>query len=67
MTLSELLELPATVSVETAARALGIGRNKAMELIRDGSFPAKTLRLGGVTKIPTASLWEALGVPMLPR
>ncbi len=67
MTLGELLELPAIVNVETAARALGIGRNKAMDLIRAGSFPAKTLQLGATVKVPTASLREALGLPMVVR
>ncbi|MER5639383.1 DNA-binding protein [Kitasatospora sp. NPDC002227] len=63
MTLRELLDLPAIVSVETAARAFGIGRNKAMDLIRSGDFPAKTLQLGGTMKVSTASLREVLGLP----
>ncbi|WP_233288991.1 helix-turn-helix domain-containing protein [Kitasatospora sp. MBT63] len=67
MTLRELLELPAIVNVETAARAFGIGRNKAMDLIRAGQFPAKTLRLGATVKVPTASLREALGLPTVLR
>ncbi len=67
MTLRELLDLPAIVNVETAARAFGIGRNKAMDLIRAGDFPAKTLKLGGTVKVPTASLREALGLPMVLR
>ncbi|MFE6188071.1 DNA-binding protein [Streptomyces sp. NPDC056465] len=67
MSLSEVLALPATVNVVTAARALGIGHNKAYDLIRAGTFPVRTLPLGGTVRIPTAALWEALGVGSLPQ
>ncbi|MFJ5307425.1 helix-turn-helix domain-containing protein [Streptomyces sp. NPDC088350] len=46
----------------TASRALGISRDKAYELIRNGTFPVRTLALGGKTRVPTAELWKALGV-----
>ncbi|MBO0512400.1 DNA-binding protein [Streptomyces beijiangensis] len=62
MTLQELLALPLTVSVETAARALGIGKSKAYELLRRDEFPVRTLKLGEVVKVPTGALWEVLGV-----
>ncbi|MFI9149515.1 DNA-binding protein [Streptomyces sp. NPDC053367] len=62
MTLEELLALPPTVNVTTAARALGIGVHKAYSLIRNGSFPVQTLRLGSTVKVPTAALWAVLGV-----
>lgn len=62
MGMEELLALPATVNVVTAGRALGISPNTAYELIRNGEFPVRTLRLGQVLKVPTALLWEALGV-----
>ncbi|MEU0722770.1 DNA-binding protein [Streptomyces sp. NPDC006140] len=62
MGLEELLSLPATVNVTTAGRALGIGRDKAYELIRSGAFPVRTLVLGGTTRVPTAELWKVLGV-----
>ncbi|WP_280886877.1 helix-turn-helix domain-containing protein [Streptomyces sp. LBL] len=62
MGLEELLALPATVNVTTAARALGISRDKAYELIRTESFPVRTLALGGKTRVPTAELWKVLGV-----
>ena len=52
----------ATVNVTTAGRALGIGHNKAYELIKTGRFPVRTLQLGEVIRIPTAALWEVLGV-----
>ncbi|WP_432034226.1 DNA-binding protein [Streptomyces antibioticus] len=62
MGMEELLALPATVNVVTAGRALGISPNTAYELIRNGEFPVRTLRLGSTLKVPTALLWEALGV-----
>ena len=65
MSLDELLALPATVNVVTAARALGIGHNKAYDLIKAGEFPVRTLTMGNTVRIPTAALWEALGVSLL--
>ncbi|MFD9792137.1 DNA-binding protein [Streptomyces sp. NPDC059070] len=62
MTLDELLALPPTVSVSTAARALGIGAHKAYNLIKMGSFPVRTLTLGSTVKVPTAALWRVLEV-----
>lgn len=62
MGLEELLALPATVNVTTAGRALGIGRDKAYELIRTGNFPVRVLSLGETVRVPTAELWRALGV-----
>ncbi|WP_253917176.1 DNA-binding protein [Streptomyces sp. MNP-20] len=62
MTLQELLALPPTVNVVTAARALGIGTHKAYDLIKEGSFPVQPLVLGRTVKIPTAALWKVLGV-----
>ncbi|MFD8379034.1 DNA-binding protein [Streptomyces sp. NPDC059679] len=62
MSLEELLALPATVNVTTAGRALGIGRDKAYELIRSGQFPVRTLPLGATVRVPTAELWKVLGV-----
>ncbi|WP_395371382.1 DNA-binding protein [Streptomyces tubercidicus] len=62
MGLEELLALPATVNVMTAGRALGIGRDKAYELIRAGGFPVRTLMLGGTVRVPTVELWKVLGI-----
>jgi hypothetical protein len=62
MGVEELRGLPATVNVTTAGRALGIGRDKAYELIRKGVFPVRTLSLGDTVRVPTAELWRILGV-----
>lgn len=62
MSVEELRGLPATVNVTTAGRALGIGRDKAYELIKKGAFPVRTLSLGDTVRVPTAELWRILGV-----
>lgn len=62
MTSAELLALPPTVDLRTAARALGIGRNVAYELAARGEFPVRLLRLGVQYRIPTAELLRLLGV-----
>lgn len=62
MTMAELVALPPAVSVTTAARALGIGKDKAYELIKAELFPARVITLGATCRVATASLWEVLGV-----
>ncbi len=63
MTRAELLALPAAVPVwPTGARALGIGRTKAHQLVRAGEFPVPVLRLGGMYRIRTADLLALLGI-----
>jgi len=59
---ADLRDLPPVVNVETAAAMLGIGRSGAYELIRCGTWPTPTLRLGKLIRIPTASLLELLRV-----
>ena len=53
---AELSALPPLVDVPTAARALGIGRGLAYDLVRSGSWPTPILRMGKLIRIPTASL-----------
>lgn len=49
-----------TVNVETAARALGIGRSLAYELVRTDQFPVPVLRLGSRLVVPRAPLEKLL-------
>jgi excisionase family DNA binding protein len=67
MTRDELLGLPSTIDVPTAARALGIGSNKAYELIRAGKFPVRPLVLGRQIRIPSEALRIALGYEPIDR
>jgi len=62
MTRDELASLPAVVDVPTAAKALGLSRNLAYELIRDGGWPTPWYRLGRLIRIPTAPMLALLGI-----
>jgi len=62
LTRAELLALPVTVNLPTAARALGLGRSTAYGLARRGEFPCRVLRVGSSYRIPTADLMRVLGV-----
>jgi hypothetical protein len=63
MTRSELLALPAAVPLwPTGARALGVGRTKAYELVHAGQWPTRVLRLGSLIRVPTAELLDLLGI-----
>lgn len=53
MTPSELLSLPVTVDLATAARALGIGRDKARALAASGDLPCAAHRLGHSWRVVT--------------
>lgn len=58
----ELLALPVTVDISTAARALGLGRSTAYDLARCGEFPCRILRIRSSYRVPTAELLKVLGV-----
>src|SRR4051812_44883036 len=65
MNRDELLALPATTDVPTAARALSCGRTLAYQLIKAGRFPARVVRLGSRYRVVVGGpdgLWAALGI-----
>lgn len=62
MTLREVLSLPVTINVTTAASALGMGPNKAYEAIKAGTFPLDLIVVSGTRRVLTASLWRLLQV-----
>ena len=62
MTRSELLALPVVVDVTTAARALGLGRSTAYELVRRREFPCRGLLVGRSYRVPTSDLLRVLGI-----
>lgn len=59
-TLAEVRAWPATVSVDLAARAIGISKSGAYECIRVGTFPARVLRVGGRVRVITSSIVAVL-------
>jgi hypothetical protein len=50
-----------TVSIDFAARKLGIGRTMAFQLASRGEFPCRVLRIGRLYKVPVAELERLLG------
>ena len=61
MTLEQLLNLPVTVPLVTAAAAFGLRRTKAHDLARAGEFPCRVIKVGQRYKVPRSALLEALG------
>lgn len=62
MTSEELAALPVVISLETAARAIGIGRDRAYALARTGKFPVRILPgRSGRYRISKADLLAYLG------
>ncbi|WP_131743424.1 helix-turn-helix domain-containing protein [Actinomadura roseirufa] len=62
MSQDELVALPASISVETAARAIGLGRTRAYQLARRGEFPCKVIRIGASYRVVTVDLRRPLGI-----
>jgi hypothetical protein len=62
MTRAELLALPVTVDIGTAARALGLGRSTGYDLARRHEFPCRVLHVGSSYRVPTADLLRVLGI-----
>jgi predicted DNA-binding transcriptional regulator AlpA len=61
-TLREAQNLPATLSLIEAGRWLGIGRTSTYQMIKDGCFPIRTLRLGRQLRIATCDLLDYLNI-----
>jgi excisionase family DNA binding protein len=59
-TISDLRNGPPTVSLLTAAAAIGIGRTKAYDLARQGKFPVTATRVGSTYRVPVAELLRFL-------
>ena len=56
VTVDELREMPGTVSVETAAAALGIGRSTCYQAIANDEAPFKVIAVGRRIRVITAGL-----------
>lgn len=55
-TLDQIREWPATISVSTAAPAIGISPSYFYELAARNQAPCRVLRVGGRYRVVTASL-----------
>jgi hypothetical protein len=58
----ELLALPAVIDLDTANRALMIGRSTGYGLAKRGEYPVKVLKLGNAYRVVTADLLKLLGL-----
>jgi hypothetical protein len=65
-TSDELLTLPAVIDLDTANRALMIGRSTGYALAKRGEYPVKVLRLGNTYRVVTADLLSLLGLGRQP-
>ena len=63
MEIDELLALPVSFSVLVAARAHGLRRSTAYNLVKSGQFPCPVRRLGRELKVTRADLFKSLGYP----
>lgn len=66
MSMEEVLQLPVSFDLETAGRAIGIGRTKAYEMARKGQFPCKVLKLGNQYRVTRTELFQLLGLDNTP-
>jgi hypothetical protein len=66
LTGEELLGLPAVIDLDTANRALLIGRSTGYGLAKQGEYPVKVLRLGNAYRVVTADLLKLLGLERQP-
>lgn len=66
MTRDELLALPATIDLATAARALGVGRGKAYEMVKRDEFPVPVIRFGSRIRVITEYLLRLLEIERFP-
>ncbi|WSS24619.1 hypothetical protein OG519_28320 [Streptomyces sp. NBC_01190] len=66
MTGEEILGLPAVIDLDTANRAIMIGRSTGYALARQGRYPVRVLRLGNAYRVVTADLLKLLGLERQP-
>lgn len=62
MTTRQLMELPVNVPVIATGAAIGLSRNGIYQLLREGRFPIRTVKVGRQTFVPKAELLRFLGM-----
>lgn len=55
-----------TISVDVAAKVLGVSPSGAYTSIRQGSFPVNVIKIGSRYAVPTRPLCDLLGLDELP-
>ncbi|MFJ5228794.1 helix-turn-helix domain-containing protein [Kitasatospora sp. NPDC088391] len=66
MGFAEAFDLPLSIDLRTAARAVGVCPGTAYKLIRLGAFPCPVLRVGRKYRVATTDLLRALGIEERP-
>lgn len=64
LSLGQIMRLPSSVDLITAARALRLSRNKAYALAKAGEFPCRVIRINDMYRVPTAELLTVLGIDL---
>ncbi len=62
MSPEDVRSLPVVVDLPTAAKALGVGRYVAYEMVRQDKWPTPVIRVGRHIRVPRAALLEVLGI-----
>lgn len=62
LTRAEILALPAAIDLDTANRALALGRSTGYALAKRGQYPCRGLRFGNAYRVITADLLTILGI-----
>ena len=63
--MEDLLDLPVSFGIPVAAKALGLGRSKAYDLIAQKKFPCPVQRYGREYRVTRPDLLRALGLDPL--
>jgi hypothetical protein len=62
MTKAEVLALPVSMPLESANRAIGIGRTRGYAMAKAGAYPIEVLRVGQAYRCRRADLLRYLGI-----
>ncbi|MCG6496867.1 integrase [Kitasatospora sp. A2-31] len=62
MTIAELINLPACVTLATANRALGLGRTAGYGLAKSGQYPVPLIRAGRGYRVSSIEVAKILGL-----
>jgi hypothetical protein len=62
MSVEQVLALPVIMPLLDAARALGIGKNMAYDLVANNQFPCHTIQVGTYRRVTRAEVLRVLGI-----
>jgi len=62
MSAEDARRLPVSFGLDTANRALSLGRAKGYDLAKRGEYPVRVLRIGSAYRVTRADLLTLLGI-----